>query len=175
MLTSFMRCFSTVLNSATILNLHYDSLMLFSTPLPMAIIPLPLLVSAILISLSSADVLASISVRFNDTHTFGYDGQWQAIPMRVSWPEQVVNLYPSGAFSSVILSSNVANFRKSYSGQTFAGESGIFDLSQADPAGNSSTQNYYFAGPDTNWAAPAFDGSWNGREPMSLNGRSRID
>jgi hypothetical protein len=34
---------------------------------------------------------------WNTTHSFGYDGPWHAIPMKIGSPEQLINLHPGGA------------------------------------------------------------------------------
>jgi hypothetical protein len=118
-----------------------------------------------------ANAAAPVSVPFNDTHFFGYDGPWQAVPVLVSWPDQqLLNLYPGGAFLSAFPANNVANYQQTFKGQDFSAAAGVYDASLPDPASAGSSENFAFAGQENGGVRAAIDGSWGGAEPSSLKG-----
>jgi hypothetical protein len=132
---------------------------------------LSLLAFSTLLRFAAANVPVPVVLPFNDTHFFGYDGPWQAVPVLLSWPDQqLVNLYPGGTFLSALLSNNVANYEQDYTGQRFTSASGVYDASLPKPAAAGSSENFAFAGPDNSGVNAVIDGGWNGGEPSKLKG-----
>ena len=48
-------------------------------------------------------------MQWNTSHFFGPDGPWQAVPLRIGWPEQLINLYPGGAWSTILLTPDICD------------------------------------------------------------------
>lgn len=112
-----------------------------------------------------------IVLPFNATHVFGADGPWQALPVQISWPiQQLVNLYPGGTSSSVLISNNVATGRDLLSFQDFTSIVGVYNASLPKPAIEGSSENFAFAEPDSGGWLKTIDGGWAGREPSRLEG-----
>jgi hypothetical protein len=119
--------------------------------------------------LAAANIAASVVLPFSDTHFFGYDGPWQAVPVLVSSPyQQLVNLYPSGTFLSILLSKNVANELHNIPGQSFESVSGVYDASLPYPAFAGSSENFAFASQEDGGVDAAIDGGWEGGEASGL-------
>ncbi|KAJ9615311.1 hypothetical protein H2200_001386 [Cladophialophora chaetospira] len=132
---------------------------------------LTVLYVAIYTRVAQADnVAAPINVPFNLTHFFGYDGPWQAIPVLVSDPQQLIHLYPGGTYATCIPSVNVGNYESNYTSENFPTKAGIFDLALAQPALHGSSQNYYIVGPANGGTIGPVDGSLNGGRPSNLTG-----
>jgi hypothetical protein len=118
-----------------------------------------------------ANAAAPVALPFNDTHFFGFDGPWQAVPVLVSWPnQQLLNLYPGGTFLSVFPAKNVANYQQTFKGQDFSTAAGLYDASLPDPASAGSSENFAFAGQENGGVRAAIDGAWGGAQPLSLKG-----
>jgi len=132
------------------------------------------LLAAILKPASRDNVAALLNVPFNLTHHFGYDGPWQTIPVLVSDPPQLVNLYPGGTYATCIPSINVRNIYGNYSSDDFPPDAGIFNLALADPTASSSSQNFYIAGPNEGGTIGSIDGGLNGMRAAGLAGEGLI-
>ena len=93
---------------------------------------------------------APVVLPFNDTHTFGFDGPWQAVPILVGQPPQLINLYPGGNGPISVLSKNIpANFTE----LSYDSVSGVYDASLAQTFSQkfSETGQTMFA--DSGWGA----------------------
>lgn len=128
-------------------------------------------ITGYLLSLSSAT--KPYPLTWNVSHVFGYDGPWHAIPMKIGWPEQIINLYPGGAWSSVVLGSGLADsFGFKYPNQTWLESSEVWNASVSEPWRNGSTENYDIAGVNRGGVAGSLDGAWGGAAAMNMNGSS---
>ncbi|OQV00627.1 hypothetical protein CLAIMM_06100 [Cladophialophora immunda] len=125
-------------------------------------------------TVQAGNVATPLNVPFNLTHYFGYDGPWHAIPVLVSDPQQLVNLYPGGTYATCIPSINVRNYGLNYTSDNFPNEAGIFDLALAEPWVYGSSQNYAISGPGEGGTVAAVDGSLNGGRPSGLAGEGLI-
>lgn len=120
------------------------------------------------------NVASLFSIPFNLTHHFGYDGPWQAIPVLVSQPQQIINLYPGGTYDTCIPSINVANVVGSYPSIDYPTTAGLYDLSLAQPSIQGSSENYLIFGPSEGGTLGAIDGSLNGKNAAGLQGVGMI-
>jgi hypothetical protein len=132
------------------------------------------LIATIIQPVLPGNVATLLNVPFNLTHHFGFDGPWQTIPVLVSDPPQLVNLYPGGTYATCIPSINVRNVYGNYTSEDFFTEAGIFDLELADPAGASSSQNFFIAGPSDGGTIGAVGGGFNGKQAAGLAGQGLI-
>lgn len=91
--------------------------------------------------------------------------------MKVGWPEQLINLYPGGAWSSSILSINVADSRgKKFTSESWLPGTDTYDASLSLPGVNGSTENYYIAQSDVGGNAPSFVSAWGANLAMDMTG-----
>ncbi|KAF7585831.1 hypothetical protein BBP40_010039 [Aspergillus hancockii] len=96
---------------------------------------------------------------WNTTHFFGYDGPWHAIPMKIGSPEQVINLYPGGAWGSVMLASDMKGHTGGrYESQKWLEASNVWNASLSNPSEADSTQNHYIQPLPNDKASRTFDG-----------------
>jgi len=114
---------------------------------------------------------------WNNTHSFGYDGPWHAIPVSIGSPPQLLNLYPGGVWGTNIPASNILlsdGFKAD--GFTVAppGDAGVYNAGLSDPSSGSSSENNSVAAPIYGGAQPHIDGSWNGQAAMNLQGGAVI-
>ncbi|ERF73827.1 hypothetical protein EPUS_05532 [Endocarpon pusillum Z07020] len=99
---------------------------------------------------------------FNETHYFGFDGPWQAVPIMVGRPQQLINLYPGGNNPIVVLSKNVV--QTNLTGRNNTSVSGVYDASLAE-TGAGSSQVFSPSG-----RSDLPDGGWGAGPAMSLSG-----
>lgn len=108
---------------------------------------------------------------WNTTHSFGYDGPWHAIPMKIGWPEQIINLYPGGTWASVILGSNLSDsFKYDYPNQTWLSSSEVWNAAKSEPTRPGSTENYDIAQSNRGGVTGSLDGSWRGSDASNITG-----
>lgn len=110
---------------------------------------------------------------WNTTHSFGYDGPWHAIPIKIGYPAQKINLYPGGAWSCVVLGMHInLNYHDHRPNQTWLPGSEVYDASLGDPERHGSTENYDITNAGAGGVGgitASVDGSWDGKEAMNMN------
>ena len=99
---------------------------------------------------------------FNNTHYFGFDGPWQAVPIMVGRPQQLTNLYPGGNNPITVLSKNVV--QANFTGPNYTSVSGVYDASLAETDAGSS--QIFSPSGRTAFA----DGGWAAGPVMPLSG-----
>ena len=113
-------------------------------------------------------------VLWNTTHSFGYDGPWQAIPISVGDDAQPLNLYPGGAWATTLPSSHVYTV-DGFSADGFVvappGGAGVYNanLTNPKPDGSTTEDNGIFSQQYSGPVIP-IDGSWGGEDAIGLKG-----
>ncbi len=106
-------------------------------------------------------------MEWNTTHVFGPDGPWQAIPLRVGWPEQLINLYPGGSWVTTLLGTGVCEGQPSCA----AREAGLYDPNHSGKV--SSIANHGIGdwrGASTHPLNPA----WGSNDPLQSEGNGTL-
>lgn len=108
---------------------------------------------------------------WNTSHEFGYDGPWHAIPMKIGWPEQTINLYPGGTWSSVVLGSHIEDSTGAeYPNQKWLQSSEVWDASTSEPTRKDSTENFDIAQANRGGVTGSIDGTWRASAAMNMTG-----
>ncbi|KAI9886323.1 MAG: hypothetical protein M1823_001881 [Watsoniomyces obsoletus] len=108
-------------------------------------------------------------MQWNTTHVFGPDGPWQAIPIRVGWPEQLVNLYPGSSWASTLLGISVCGKRPS----CVARQAGLYDLNKSNNASTQGTANHAIGGDAESFTGP-LNPDWRPKDPLQLQGNGTL-
>jgi hypothetical protein len=133
----------------------------------MSFIPVALsLLSLLLLCSVCVQAPEPFVVPWNTTNAFGYDGPWQAIPVQIGSAGQLVNLFPGGAWTSAILSTDIPGEDGTESGNSIPGDAGTYNASLSNPSTYGSTEN------DQIFASPSFDSGWGGWNATGTDGNA---
>lgn len=104
------------------------------------------LLLAILIALTSASNIRPRPLVWS-SQTYGPDGPWQAVKVQIGTPGQPVDLYPGGAFDTIILETSVCSDSNDTSSTCMANTAGLYEplnstTSVAVPAAGTTQNNF---------------------------------